>query len=128
MRGLAILLLSLILVMALQAARAAESDERLLGVPAQESGDRPLITFYQNRLSIHDGARCLFVPTCSEFFRQAADRYGLFWGVIMTLERLLYREHRWSLNHYPLSEDGQRHIDPVYCNFILDAEAYDTIR
>jgi putative component of membrane protein insertase Oxa1/YidC/SpoIIIJ protein YidD len=125
MKGLAVLLLSLTLLMSLQ---AAESDSAPPAVPLQETGEWSLISFYQNHLSIHDGARCLFVPTCSEFFRQAADRYGIFWGVLMTLERLLYREHRWALHRYPLSEDGQRHVDPVYCNFILDAEAYYTIR
>ena len=128
MKGLAAVLVTLLLAMSLPWAPSVRGPGPPAAVQQEEAGDRFLISLYQNRLSIHDGARCLFVPTCSEFFREAADRYGLFWGIVMTLERLLYREHRWSLNRYPLSEDGRRHVDPVFENFILDAESYGRLR
>jgi putative component of membrane protein insertase Oxa1/YidC/SpoIIIJ protein YidD len=85
---------------------------------------RPALNFYQQNVSIHDGATCRFHPTCSEFFRQATDRYGILWATLMTLERLLYREHGWDLRFYSPTEDGTRYADPVTRNFILDAKEY----
>jgi len=124
MKGIVVLLTLLVMLLFLQGGQGEIVDETQPSVPPQESGAWSLLLLYQNHLSAYNGARCLFAPTCSEFFRRAADRYGIFWGTLMTLERMLYREHRWALHAYPLSEDGQRRADPVYRNYILDAEAY----
>ena len=35
------------------------------------------IRFYQSHISPLFGARCIYVPTCSEYARQAIARYGL---------------------------------------------------
>jgi len=116
MEGRIVFLLLLVLLFPFALVQAEEN----AGVVVSDT----LLGFYQRHLTIHDGARCLFFPTCSEFFRQAAERYGWFWGAIMTLERMLYREHRWSLSRYPPTGDGVRRVDPVYHNYIFDAEAY----
>jgi putative component of membrane protein insertase Oxa1/YidC/SpoIIIJ protein YidD len=94
----------------------------LAGDEEQEWGG--LIDLYQRRLSVHDGARCVFSPTCSAFYEQAASSYGVFWGLVMTLERLLYRDHRWAGGAYALSGNGERLLDPVWHNYILDTEEY----
>ena len=83
-----------------------------------------LLSFYQQKLSVHGKARCLFYPTCSEFYREAFDRYGTIWAVFMTLDRMLYREHAWSLEKYTEREDLLLHEDPVHRNYILNREGY----
>jgi putative component of membrane protein insertase Oxa1/YidC/SpoIIIJ protein YidD len=94
--------------------------------PANETpGEgRFFLTLYQRRLSVHGKARCRFYPTCSAFYREALDLYGSFWATLMLLDRLLYREHAWSLNAYPLLGNPGLHRDPVHRNFIFDEEGY----
>jgi hypothetical protein len=97
------------------------------------------VRVYRNRISVRDGDRCLFLPTCSSFYLQAVQRYGPLWGTLMLLDRFLYRENRWSLGSYPGTgaighgsgtpawydgDAGDRKYDPVHRNFILRPEEY----
>jgi putative component of membrane protein insertase Oxa1/YidC/SpoIIIJ protein YidD len=66
----------------------------------EESALQQAIRFYQEHISSHDGARCLYYPTCSDFYRQATARYGFFWGTIMIIDRMVYREDPASMSHY----------------------------
>ncbi len=95
-------------------------------IDEEESG-KPIIrllSFYQQRISIHDGARCRFYPTCSEFYKIAIVHYGLFWGTLMVIDRLFYRESNWSMRFYPYRIEWERYFDPVNHNFILDRTEY----
>ena len=47
------------------------------------------IRFYQRRISPLFGARCIYVPTCSEYAFQAISRYGLARGGWLALRRIL---------------------------------------
>lgn len=47
------------------------------------------IRFYQRRISPLFGARCIYVPTCSEYAFQAISRHGLARGVWLALRRIL---------------------------------------
>jgi hypothetical protein len=58
-------------------------------------------------LTLGDGPRCRFEPTCSRFARDAVRRDGP-WGVPLGLDRLA-RELNWVA--YPDSEDGVHHRD-----------------
>ena len=60
------------------------------------------IRFYQQRVSPLLGARCIYVPTCSEYARQAIERYGLARGALLAARRIL--------RCHPLHEGG---YDPV---------------
>ena len=60
------------------------------------------IRFYQRRVSPLLGARCIYVPTCSEYARQAIERYGLARGALLATRRIL--------RCHPLHEGG---YDPV---------------
>jgi hypothetical protein len=51
-----------------------------------------LIHLYQLHVSPKQGSRCPAYPSCSSFALQSIERYGWFQGVLMTLERLYYRE------------------------------------
>jgi putative membrane protein insertion efficiency factor len=43
---------------------------------------------YQNVLSQHFSADCLYDPSCSEFSKQAVKKYGLVKGTLLTFDRL----------------------------------------
>lgn len=46
-----------------------------------------IITFYQ-MLPIHTHSMCRFVPTCSEYMKQAILVYGVFYGFILGMKRI----------------------------------------
>jgi putative membrane protein insertion efficiency factor len=48
-----------------------------------------LIRFYQKAISPFLGRRCRFYPTCSEYTKQAVDKYGAFKGLYLGLVRIL---------------------------------------
>lgn len=62
-----------------------------------------LISLYQKTLSLDHGplkflhpyGYCRFHPTCSEYSRQAVERFGTIKGVWLGLRRL-FRCHPWS--------------------------------
>lgn len=43
---------------------------------------------YQNFISQHLSADCLYDPTCSDFSKQAVKEYGLFKGGLLSFDRL----------------------------------------
>lgn len=50
-----------------------------------------LIRMYQLCISPFIGGRaaCRFTPTCSEYTRQAIEKYGVFRGIVMGMRRIL---------------------------------------
>ena len=71
-----------------------------------------LISLYQKTLSPDQGFLkkigiiknpvCVFYPTCSEYAKQAINKYGILKGIYLGIRRIL-RCHPWQKNH----------IDPV---------------
>ena len=55
-----------------------------------------LINFYQKYLSPPN--KCVFYPSCSEYTKQAIEKYGFFKGVYLGFRRIL-RCHPWQKNH-----------------------------
>jgi uncharacterized protein len=49
-----------------------------------------LIVLYQRVLSPHLGQVCRFEPSCSEYTREAVERYGVPRGLWIGLRRLLH--------------------------------------
>jgi len=49
-----------------------------------------LVRFYQMCISPFIGGRaaCRFVPTCSEYTKQAIEKYGLFHGTWLGIKRI----------------------------------------
>jgi len=70
---------------------------------------------YQNVLSKHLSADCLYTPSCSEFSKQAIKEYGLLKGIIMTADRLnrCNRIAAQDLRHYETDPVTKRYPDPV---------------
>ncbi len=47
------------------------------------------IKFYQIFISPHLKPSCKFYPTCSEYTRQAIDKYGIIKGSFLGIKRIL---------------------------------------
>jgi len=66
------------------------------------------ITFYQKFLSPDTGFLkkiglfnkpiCVFYPSCSEYAKEAIEKYGVFKGSILGIKRIS-RCHPWQKNH-----------------------------
>lgn len=63
---------------------------------------KKLISFYQKNISVFKKPSCVFYPTCSEYTKQAIEKYGVFKGSYLGFLRIL-RCHPWQ----------KKHIDPV---------------
>ena len=61
-----------------------------------------LIKIYQKYISKHFGKKCIFYPTCSEYTKQAIQKYGFFKGGWLGLKRIC--------RCHPLNDGG---YDPV---------------
>lgn len=65
-----------------------------------------LINFYQKFLSPNQvffkNSGCVFFPSCSEYTKQAIEKYGALKGIYLGFRRIL-RCHPWQKDH----------IDPV---------------
>ena len=48
-----------------------------------------LIGFYQRHISPHRPSSCRFVPTCSQYAREAIQKYGALKGGWLAFKRLL---------------------------------------
>jgi len=83
-----------------------------------------LFLLYQRVISEHNGAKCFFYPTCSDFFRRSFTRYGFFWAAVMTVDRVFYRENEGSLRFYPYLKGKDLYYDPVSRNFIFNGKDY----
>jgi len=77
-------------------------------------------SFYQRRISSLDGAKCMFSPTCSQYFKTALSKYGFIRAALMTVDRILYREGKSSMKYYDYDPETNRFCDPVEKNHILE--------
>jgi len=57
-----------------------------------------LISFYQKNISVFIKPSCVFYPSCSEYTKQAIDKYGVLKGFYLGILRIL-RCHPWQKNH-----------------------------
>ena len=78
---------------------------------------------YRRMFSEHNDAVCLFYPTCSDFFCRSVIRYGAVPAVLMTIDRIFFRENESSLTFYPRLKDN-RSYDPVFHNYIFNSRSY----
>jgi len=80
-----------------------------------------LIKLYQKYISHLRGLNCPSFPSCSNFAFQSITKYG-FWGVLMTVDRLYYRENddMNSACAVILTPSGYRFYDPPENNWIFD--------
>jgi putative membrane protein insertion efficiency factor len=57
-----------------------------------------LINLYQ-KTPLRAHSSCVFLPTCSEYTKQAIVKYGFLKGFYLGIIRI-FRCHPWQKNHY----------------------------
>jgi hypothetical protein len=57
-----------------------------------------LINFYQKQISTMMKPHCVFSPSCSEYTKEAIEKYGVFRGIFLGIKRIS-RCHPWQKNH-----------------------------
>lgn len=60
-----------------------------------------LVSFYQKYISPFMKPRCVFFPSCSEYTKQAVEKYGTLKGFYLGFFRIL-RCHPWQKKHIDL--------------------------
>jgi len=60
------------------------------------------ISFYQKNSPFFKRPSCVFYPTCSEYTKEAINKYGTLKGIRLGIFRIL-RCHPWQ----------KKHIDPL---------------
>jgi putative membrane protein insertion efficiency factor len=70
---------------------------------------------YQNVLSKHISADCLFSPSCSEFSKQAIKEDGLIKGLLLSIDRVnrCNRIAAQDLIYSSVDKKSNRYSDPV---------------
>ncbi len=58
-----------------------------------------LINLYQKFISPLKKPSCVFYPSCSEYTKEAINRYGILKGTRLGFLRIL-RCHPWQKNHF----------------------------
>ncbi|HIT71747.1 MAG TPA: membrane protein insertion efficiency factor YidD [Candidatus Scatovivens faecipullorum] len=48
-----------------------------------------LINFYQKKISPYLKTSCKYYPTCSEYTKQAIEKYGVVKGILKGIKRIL---------------------------------------
>lgn len=48
-----------------------------------------LINIYQKKISPIFGRHCRYYPTCSEYTKQAIEKYGIFKGTFYGIKRII---------------------------------------
>ena len=71
-----------------------------------------LIRGYQLTLSAFLGRQCRYLPTCSEYAREAVERYGAFGGAWLAVRRI-GRCHPWGGSGYDPVPEKKPHQDRV---------------
>jgi hypothetical protein len=57
-----------------------------------------LIEIYQ-KIPLKSHYSCVFIPSCSEYTKEAIYKYGIFMGILKGFLRIL-RCHPWQKNKY----------------------------
>ena len=69
-----------------------------------------LITFYQKYLSENN---CKYIPSCSQYTKEAIIKHGFFYGVLLGIWRIL-RCNPWSKGGFDKVPDKKSVIKWVY--------------
>lgn len=57
-----------------------------------------LINLYQ-KIPFQSHTSCVFLPTCSEYTKEAIAKYGSVKGTFLGIDRV-FRCHPWQKNHF----------------------------
>ncbi len=58
-----------------------------------------LISLYQQIISPFLGQNCRFLPTCSQYSKEAINKYGIIYGIVLSIKRIS-KCHPWGKSRY----------------------------
>jgi putative component of membrane protein insertase Oxa1/YidC/SpoIIIJ protein YidD len=67
---------------------------------------------YKLLISDYDGDNCPFTPSCSEFFSEAANKYGAIRGFLMFADRFTRDLNYFNRKNYPRMKNGKLYDPP----------------
>lgn len=73
-----------------------------------------IVCFYRSQINPAIGQRCAMVPSCSEYYRQAARKHGFLTGTAMAADRF-YREPdhaKYQVNAVNVN-GREKYLDPI---------------
>ena len=70
------------------------------------------ISSQQNNLEI-----CTFTPSCSHFGLSSVKKYGVFYGILMTSDRL-QRCYSFNRKYYPINPKTGKCSDPIESHYL----------
>lgn len=73
---------------------------------------------YQTGFSRFSASKCPMHPSCSHYSLEAISRYGGFWGILMTADRLFHEGSVRYTAPWFQDVDRIRFVDPVVDNVI----------
>jgi len=81
-----------------------------------------VVRIYQTVFSHFRTGACPFEPSCSRYGLRALGRYGPFWGWLMTVDRIFFRENEGIYRNYPRMEQGgwDKPYDPPQFDYLWE--------
>lgn len=90
-----------------------------------------LLWFYKDKVSPKQGERCPCFPSCSTYTLYSMQEYGFFWGFIMGVDRIYFRESLDVIHriHYLTVRvnNNEKVYDPPEANFIFSKKDWRII-
>ena len=96
------------------------------GVPTSRASVRPAapdsfvrtgcyiwLMAYQKGFGRLSSSKCPMKPSCSNYSLEAINRYGGFWGILMTADRLFHEGSVRQTAPWMVEGDRTRFLDPV---------------
>jgi hypothetical protein len=71
---------------------------------------------FSKYISPVDGDRCFMYPTCAAYSREAIEKHGFFFGILMTADRLIHEGNEMDMAPLIKVYDRLRFLDPVSNN------------
>ena len=74
------------------------------------------IIFFSKYISPVDGDRCNMYPTCAAYSRQAIEKHGFVFGMLLTADRLIHEANETDSAPMVRIYDRLRYFDPLSNN------------
>ena len=74
------------------------------------------VIFFSKYISPVDGDRCNMYPTCAAYSRQAIEKHGFVFGMLLTADRLIHEANETDSAPLVRIYDRLRYLDPVSNN------------
>lgn len=74
------------------------------------------VVIFSKYISPIDGDRCSLYPTCAAYSREAVEKHGFLFGMLLTVDRLIHESNEMDTAPLVKVYDRLRYLDPVSNN------------